>query len=548
MQAELSRVRMEHVDLQDDLRSRDDSERALEQELRSALEEAQRHGASMEQTLRAQIENHQRDFQRKEEKLMAQVEEAQSQSQAARNRGLTPDPAANEWKSRSENLERELERQKRIADEVRRDMFGHLQEMRQLSQQSHDAIEREEQLMDRIVTLEREVTEWKARCAKANVSMDSDYPGMGKDLSASAYARFISDTGAIKDVNISHFQLSIDDLLKQARTADQRALDEVMRQVVVCVRNITADMDSEPKYSVQDADQEQRARLRSRLSQAANNLITATKAHGAASGLAPVALVDAAAGHLTTAVVNAVRTYKVRKVPSLPVDNGFDFGAKPAPLRTKSSLSDLSNRGGMHDRNVSVNSSGGYSVYSRYSERNSNSNVTSPNANDVNPVMMTTAKPFMMGMLREADEAPEDSFTGLKIDLEEDNAVLVRSIQPLVNTIRSGGPPSSATSAIIGSHLSAIDVVVRQIVQRVEATSASGQSVKKQALAKHSRPVLDALQETMWELAKQADRDEEGLPRLAFRVPRLTKDLVWRVEKVGRGEMRLEDKVANVDM
>jgi hypothetical protein len=577
MQAEISRVRMQHADLQEDMRSRDDNERQLEQELRTALEEAQRHGQSMEHTLRAQLDNHQQQAKRREDKLLQQVDEhkkAAAVAQAAVPMGRQVDEGAMlEWKNRCESLERELDSQRRITDDTRAEMGTHLREMRDLAVRGAESVEREEQYLSRIEMLEREVLDWKARCASAksggNGMSQSDNEhsrSITKDVTSSGYAQFMSEGGSIKDVNLSHFQLSIDDLLKQARTSDQRALEEGMRAVVVCVRNITSDMETASKIP---DDQSRRAELRGRLSAAANNLITATKAHSSASGLAPVGLVDAAAGHLTAAVVDVVRVFKVQKASSSTNGvNGHsheeeDMAFKPAPLRTKSSLSDLaSNRGHpqqhghqlsqhsqKHDRNVSVNSSGGYSVYSRYSERNSSSNVTSPNG------AMETAiavKPFM-GMLREDpdSEDPMSDFSELRASLEDSNAALVRAIQPLVNTVRSGGPPSSATDALIASHISSIDNIVRAVAGRIDSASGPSGSGRRGALAKHTRPVVDSLQDASFEmsrLAEQGPREREGLPRVAFGIARLMKDVIWRVEKIGNGELSEKDGAAGVEL
>ena len=52
-----------------------------------------------------------------------------------------------------------------------------------------------------------------------------------------------------------------------------------------------------------------------RVTGTANSLITATKQHAAASGLSPVALLDAAASNLTSSVVELIKAVGIRPSP-----------------------------------------------------------------------------------------------------------------------------------------------------------------------------------------------------------------------------------------
>ncbi|KAL8868673.1 MAG: hypothetical protein Q9198_008098, partial [Flavoplaca austrocitrina] len=57
-------------------------------------------------------------------------------------------------------------------------------------------------------------------------------------------------------------------------------------------------------------------KLKSKVSATANNLITACKNFAASNGLLPISLVDAAASHLSTAMVDLIRVVKVRPSPA----------------------------------------------------------------------------------------------------------------------------------------------------------------------------------------------------------------------------------------
>ena len=230
---------------------------------------------------------------------------------------------------------------------------------------------------------------------------------------------------------------------------------ECMKEVVVWVRRISADVDSAtpegtPSSTNSMESVKQQGRLKMRLSQTANNLITAAKSHASAAGLAPVSLVDAAASNLTVAVIDLVREVKIRQTSPEELErlerDGYEpmnyTSAKPSPidLRGKATFSgDMGNmvpngingRNNNHVRNVSSISSINYTGFSRYSRSSQSVNgdtVGTPPNSKPNGLGVSAA----MGMLRES------GIEEFKNYLEDSTALLVRSIQPLVNTIRAG--------------------------------------------------------------------------------------------------------------
>jgi hypothetical protein len=400
---------------------------ASERDLRAQIDDAQRNERALEQDLKVQIDEVRRQGTDVERELRAQLESAVvNNNTRSRSRA---DSAPGEWRERYEAMERELAEQRQTTEEVRRDAAQFLQEMRTLSEQSADALEKEDQLLDQVSALERDVREWKSRYAKIkgqNRSLRASSVGLpGINADASQYSRdaeFSTPDGMIKDFHITNYQLAIDELLQLARKPDaSEPLVECMKQVVLCVRQISADIESlsTPQGSMDRGDMEaakEHVKLRARLSQTANNLITATKAHAAAAGLAPVSLVDAAASHLTAAIVDIVRTVKICPTPAdeLNRDDLDDRVAKPAPLnmrgKTPTGLSESSMTNGKansingHVRNQSsVASSGGYSAYSRYSSRYSNNMSPAREGmtnGDVNGKGLGINQP--MGMVRES--------------------------------------------------------------------------------------------------------------------------------------------------
>jgi hypothetical protein len=534
MQAEIARIRSRHTNLEEDVRSK--AEDGIN--LRALLEQARADAQDRERSLQSQLDDYQSMSRSKEQDLLAEMEQLRNQT-AMRGFGDTE-----AWKERSESLERELTEQRKLTQDVRQETTQFLQEMRALSQRSTAAVEKEEQLLDQIVQLEKEVRVWKSRYAKSKSqarSLRSSSLGLPMSNNSTADlardAAFISDTGVIRDVHLTTFQVAVDDLLQQARTADPEFISESMKQVIMAVRAITNDMETAGTTNggdAADSSPNKRSKLRGRLSQAANNLISATKAHGASNGLAPVSIVDAATLHLTTAVIDVVKLLKIRQ--STPEElaqedfNEMSMSARPAPLNTRlkgNSVSDSSAASATHARNASV-SSAGFSNYSRYSSRYSMN--TSPEQLSAE-MKGGLGAPQILGMLR------ENGIEEFKNYLEDSTALLVRSIQPLVNIIRNGNT-NVDNSNIIGDYVRDIDNTVQDIVAKTNIALAD---LKEPALSKHAPPVVNSLKVTVQELCRaQTSGQRERIPPLAFRVARATKELVLRVDRIETGELTAE--------
>ncbi|KAF2840939.1 hypothetical protein M501DRAFT_929926 [Patellaria atrata CBS 101060] len=494
----------------------------LQYSLEQKVEEAQRLNTSLQSELermRIEKESSERD-------LRMQLDEARQES--ARGNRSNDD---GEWRERYENLEKELEEQQQITEDVRRDASQFLQEMRSLSEQSHAAVEKEERLGQQVTQLENEIRDWKSRYARIKTQLRTfKASSIGLAAQNSNVAVYVRDTtfthpeGLVKDVQVTKFQLSVDELLQAARKTDPDAMLECMKGVVICVRNITGDMDTADSQSVysDSADTPKlHAKLKSRVSATANNLITASKNHAAAGGLSPVSLLDAAASHLTTAVIELIRAVKIRPTPSIELeDEHREEDDKPMPL-TKGYLG-LQNglghirhrsRGGSTD-SAGYSSTGSPRRSEIWSSRRSEGAGTSP---------LTTGG------------SPRDS--GLEIFknyLEDQTAILVHSIQPLVHSIRSN-PNSSHDDEAITSYVSEISTTVHDIANK---TQEAINSLKNSALAKHAPPVIDALEECRRGLVEveRGGRKAE-IPPLAFRIARATKELVLRVDRIESGEL-----------
>lgn len=323
------------------------SERAEWDELRYSLEEKVEKAETLNLSLRSEIDRIRSEKEETERSLRTQITQLESSppQQAHNNEG-------GDWQRRCEELERELSEQQQVTEEVRRDAATFLQEMRELSSRSDAAVEKEERMVNQVSTLEAEIKEWKSRYARAKTQLRNlKASSIGLSSLASPdianYARdpaFTAPDGLVKDVHVTKFQLSIDEMLQTVRKGNSEQTLESMRNVVKCVRAVTGDIDGTPLSQIQSpsssvsgdimsSPEKQQTKLKSRVSATANNLITATKNHAASGGLSPVSLLDAAASHLSTAVVELVKHVKVRPTPEDELARDEEDDDRPMPLK-----------------------------------------------------------------------------------------------------------------------------------------------------------------------------------------------------------------------
>lgn len=298
----------------------------------------QENHARREAGLREQMEQSTTELQAKIDALNAENSLLKLQG------GPDSNGSAGGWEERCENLEQELANQQRVTDEVRDNAMHFLQEMRTLSQQSEAALEKEEQLSAQISALEAEVEEWKARYAKARTelrtlkasSIGLPLQNMASDALA-ARQNFLSRDGLVNDVDVTSFQMSIDDLLHTARQNSAGVTLEKMKVVVTHVQQITSNVKDDytglpspaespnPMSPQLNGGRSTAATLKARVARNATGLITATRNYVSSDGLSPVSLVDAAAANLAAAVIDYVKTVGIKASTSDDLSHGRDF-------------------------------------------------------------------------------------------------------------------------------------------------------------------------------------------------------------------------------
>ncbi|KAL2134962.1 hypothetical protein VTI74DRAFT_10283 [Chaetomium olivicolor] len=471
-----------------------------------------------------------------------------------------------------------LEEQESVTEEVRREAAQFLQEMRMISQQSSAAWERQAEMEKTIESLEREVREWQNRYARTKTQlrdMRGSSAGIMVDLDAAKYVRekgFVTDNGLVKDIHVTKFQLAIDELLRRARTDTPERVTDSMKGVVVSVRRITKDTDG----SAQNGEAAvQHQKLKSRVSSTANNLITASKNFASSAGISPVSLIDAAASHLVAAVVELLRTAKIRATPAdelddeedgtvTPVDSSGFFSPQSNGQSQISSMASVQDTlpapppfQGLGPRSRTSVDSSAYSPISSPREsfargpmapNGSAANGTETGYGGLNKALAGNANGLYNNnnnnnnnnnQPRQPDRRTED----LKIYLEDQTAVLVQTIQELVQLIRDDADIKQVTEEI-----NVITDVVGQVTAETQSAAPNGAELVKRLVSCRERLVeagkrgLEIVAEGHDSKSREWKMWTQTLPPIAFEIARETKELVQRVG--GSGEEGEEEDFA----
>ena len=466
-----------------------DAEKREWEDLRTGLESKLANVEGLNASMRDELERLRDKHAAESRALREQLEEAQQS-----NRGVDDSATMRE----NEELRLALQEQQQVTDEARREARQFLEEMRALSQQHMPSWEKQSELEKTVEQLEKEVHEWKSRYARTKTqlrNMRASSIGLTIDTDAGKYIRergFAESNGLVKDVHVTKFQISIDELLRCARTDEPERVIDSMKSVIANVRRITKD--TEDSRAGDEESTRQQQKLKNRVSATANNLITASKNFASAAGISPVSLLDAAASHLVAALVELLRTVKIRTTPAAELDDDDDGSITPvestgflsnrttttqpdaypqaaeSPLAPPPTFQGL--RAGMRD---SANSSA-YSPYNSPRESlRSGKSPALPNGqmngngglayNEVNKGFLSAPNGYGV---------QDAQFEDLKIYLEDQTAVMVQTIQGLVGSIRGDAPIQQ-----INGEITSIAEVVAKVVAETEASGNFGDMLER---------------------------------------------------------------------
>ncbi|CAK7267921.1 component of the polarisome [Sporothrix epigloea] len=580
-------------------RDRKQAKDALDQEMSRASTDKQDQQEWIE--VRRQLENQLADSMSRAESLQQDLDHMRS-AHAAEERQLRTEindlrQSLAESSSRSggggnnadlirenEELRQQLREQEAVTTEVRGEAERFLSEMRMLSQHSGSTWEKHATLEKTIETLEAEVRDWRSRYARSRTqlrTLRSSSTGVPLEEDAGRYLRdkgFTTDNGLIKDVHVTKFQIAVDELLRRVRTEVPEQAVDYMKAVVLSVRRITKDLDDAPPPQDDGTAPAALAKLKARVSSTANNLITATKNYASAAGLSPVSLLDAAASHLVVAVVELLRTVKIRTTPASQLDDDQDDGTLTPVESNASYFSPRSN--GEQTAAMAPNSSlppppafqglGGYrdsgdsSAYSPFNSprqsmdrhgggyANGRRSHSPAGMNGVNGAYLGTDKGLPLapngvghaqahghgyddgpGVPGRADQRTED----LKALLDYQTPVMVQIIQDLVGSIRS-----NASVGQITGHIHEIADIVSRVIDETEASGNGGPSLDR--LVSCRQRLVDAGEQGEAMSAAEASSGRPmdlrawttSLPPVAFEMARETKELVKRIDRLVLGD------------
>ncbi|KAL8826735.1 MAG: hypothetical protein Q9191_003618 [Dirinaria sp. TL-2023a] len=504
--------------------------------LRSDLESKLASAMDLNKNLKSEIDRARQNHADSERQLRSEMDQILQQGNGS-----------DDWKVRYENLDRahqqlqgDLRQQQKVTGEVKNEATTFLREMKNLSERSNQNAEREEKLVRQVYKLEEEVKEWRNRYTKVksqprtlrapSMSSPTQQPDVDQLLTNRA---FLQTDGLVRHVHATRFQISIDELLKTARTSEPSSVLNHVRSVVITARDIT--QDTSRMTPSNDEEAQQINKLKSRISATANNLITAAKNFAVADGLSPVSLLDAAASHLTTSIIELIRIVKIRPgspgEPDDEDDNNSLIAESPAVYYGMDYA-----RGSVGDESVySAVSPAPPALPSKHDEVRTNPYAKSGPAY-LNGV--TNGGPYTSGPRKGLGiSAQEAEVEELKAFLEDQTDGLVQSIQALVGSIRA-----EDNAVTIKDHINAIASVLGRVVSESQQTLSN---TGHRALQEQAQPTVESLADCRTRLLEaNVDMDKindarswkeftKMLPPLAFQVARETKELVQRLDRIG---------------
>ena len=572
MEDELKKKDDEFNNALDDERSRAaalNSERKEWDDARATLENRLAEAQELNDSLQRELDRIRGDHTSETRQLREQIEEARQSSNNTRSSG-----AANPELERENNaLRMALEEQEQVTEEVRREAQEFLREMRMISQQSGATWERQAEMEKTIESLENEARMWQNRYASTKTQL-RDLRGSSTDLTfdhdAAKYVRekgFMENNGLVKDIHVTKFQIAIDDLLQRARGDSPERVIDSMKAVVASVRRITQDMNASAQNG--EGTLQQYQKLKSRVSSTANNLITASKNYASSAGISPVSLLDAAASHLVAAVVELLRAVKIRATPADELEEDDD--GTVTPVESTGFFSPQSNGQSQVSSIASVpgslpppppfrglgagsHTSLGSSAYSpvsspreSYAKGSAARNGSITNGSEGGYGGMNKALPSAPngngngnGNGLYNSRQPDNGRTeDLKIYLDDQTAVLVQTIQELVQLIRNDADIKQVTEEI-----RVITDVVGQVVAETEESLGAAAAAELVGRLTSCREQLMEAGKRGVDLAAQGNDSNsrewrmwtQTLPPIAFGIARETKELVLSVERLAGGD------------
>lgn len=409
----------------------------------------------------------------------------------------------------NDRLKAQLLEQQRLTEEVRSEAESFLNEMRALSDRETEVYERSESLQVQVNDLEIEVREWKDRYQKAKtqlrqVKATSQFFSPVPDLRNGEDGSFMDPQGVIRDVAITKFQTAIDSLLRTARSNVPALLDS-MKDVILATQSIQKDLSASTQSIVQDV---RVVKLGQRMSNTLSNLMTACKNHMSGGSLSPVSLVDAAASHLSSTVIEIAKVCKLRPTSG---DLNADFDC-------------------LEESNGVVPRQNGANTQASRSTQESEAQYLSPplighRTNERRQGSSFNGKGLTI-QIPTTNEAAEDVNQQLRAFLEMQTEGIVSSIQNLLSAIRGDASPQ-----ILQTHMGEIVKIVTLVTSSMRDAFATSSSLRDSAggivaLLESCTSRITDMEASVPRTSEQATKEfKQKLAGIAFDTAKQTKAL-----------------------
>ncbi|KAF3063405.1 hypothetical protein CFAM422_009955 [Trichoderma lentiforme] len=492
-------------------------------DLEGKLTEAEKLSISLKQELERMREEHEQETKQLREQVRQSVSMMSSTS------------VNEDLQRENDELRHSLQQQQQVTEEVRAEAQEFLREMRQLSQQSGSTYEKQAALEKTIEQLENEVRDWRERYAKTKTQIRSlrgssaGFSVDGDSIKLPSDNTLLDENGRVRDVHVTKYQMAIDELLQKVRDDHPENVIDAMKGVVVSVRRITRDLDeSAPRGN--EAAQHQQGKLRARISATANHLITVSKSFAASSGITPISLVDAAASHLTVAIVEILRAAKIRPTPAEELEDEEDGNATPIDSSGFFSPRSVARGSTTHEGLPPAPAFKSLANIRASIESSAYSPVNSPR---------TSMDAYANGAPNgHSEEHHDGQIEGLKTYLEDQNALLIPDIHNVVNCARADGDIRQ-----ISTHIGSVNGIVSSIVSETQKYGRGNLVVR----LSDCRDRLIEANRRGQEMADSEVEEKEWkswiqtLPPIAFEIAREAMELVETVEELAAASQEEDD-------
>ncbi|KDN47169.1 hypothetical protein K437DRAFT_267943 [Tilletiaria anomala UBC 951] len=228
------------------------------------------------------------------------------------------DPQIEQLRQERDALQQEYAQQEEMVQELQGQVGSLMEELKELSTRNDEMMAENDSSNVVIRDLNQQVQSYKRKYENAKTELRTLKATSQLYVKPPKADDFIpaSDKGAIADVHLTAFQSSIDELLAAARSKTPSNVLLAMKSVVLATTLVTDDVAKSEQSGLaelSDDDNEQLQSLKSKASATLNNLMTACRNHASSHGMSPVSLLDAAASHVSTTIVDLVKLLKVRK-------------------------------------------------------------------------------------------------------------------------------------------------------------------------------------------------------------------------------------------